>query len=404
MWNQHEIYNRDKLYKEVWAESVIKVAKHYGVSDVAIAKVCRKMHIPVPGRGYWSKVNSGKKLKRTPLPKYKDCPKVQRKFSKPDKIEDEEFLRLVPEALILEEKLIQKESEMKIEFDSAVRITNKYVQATKRNLKESSKDISKTYGYGRCYSNNDEAFEVSIGPNNIQRALAILQTLCNALTARRYSIDLKPNKKKQQYQYGYQQRERHPVYAIVLDAYISFKISERSIRHEIPEKDREYSYERYEYEPSGKLCFELIDSPYGNNIRSKWQDGKKTKIEDNLNDIIINMIKFATMLKEREAKAAKQREIWKIEEIKRREREKHEKIDKARVEHLIKESKRLVKFNQIKDYIEVIVAEGKQRLGDDYPDSDFSKWFEWAESFLEKNSPENWELPRFDLSEKFRFF
>ncbi len=36
-----EIYEREKLYEEVWAEPVKIVAQSYGVSDVALAKTCR---------------------------------------------------------------------------------------------------------------------------------------------------------------------------------------------------------------------------------------------------------------------------------------------------------------------------------------------------------------------------
>jgi hypothetical protein len=32
-----------------------KAASEYGVSDVALGKICRKLYIPVPGRGYWNK-------------------------------------------------------------------------------------------------------------------------------------------------------------------------------------------------------------------------------------------------------------------------------------------------------------------------------------------------------------
>ena len=39
--------NREELYEQVWSEPVTKVALRYGVSHVAIAKVCRKLSIPV---------------------------------------------------------------------------------------------------------------------------------------------------------------------------------------------------------------------------------------------------------------------------------------------------------------------------------------------------------------------
>jgi hypothetical protein len=63
MYN-NEAWNREKLYKEVWAEPLTPVAKRYNMSDVAIAKACRKLKTPLPGRGYWARVAAGKKTNR----------------------------------------------------------------------------------------------------------------------------------------------------------------------------------------------------------------------------------------------------------------------------------------------------------------------------------------------------
>jgi hypothetical protein len=62
-------YNRETLYQEVWSSPTRDVAKKYGVSDVALGKTCKKLLIPLPGRGYWNKVSAGKRVpKRPPLP------------------------------------------------------------------------------------------------------------------------------------------------------------------------------------------------------------------------------------------------------------------------------------------------------------------------------------------------
>jgi len=61
-------YNREKLYEEVWSKPVVDVAVHYGVSDVAIHKICRALNVPVPPRGYWAKIRAGDKIKKEPLP------------------------------------------------------------------------------------------------------------------------------------------------------------------------------------------------------------------------------------------------------------------------------------------------------------------------------------------------
>jgi len=66
---KHNTYNREKLYKEVWAKPVVKVAEQYGVSDVAIHKICKKLNVPTPPLGYWAKVSAGAKVPKTPLPK-----------------------------------------------------------------------------------------------------------------------------------------------------------------------------------------------------------------------------------------------------------------------------------------------------------------------------------------------
>ena len=48
------VYAREDLFRQVWDEPVTHVAKRIGISDVALAKICRSMGIPLPGRGYWA--------------------------------------------------------------------------------------------------------------------------------------------------------------------------------------------------------------------------------------------------------------------------------------------------------------------------------------------------------------
>jgi hypothetical protein len=45
-------YRRQDLYDQVWTEPIHEVAKRYGISDVALAKICKKLDIracdPIP--------------------------------------------------------------------------------------------------------------------------------------------------------------------------------------------------------------------------------------------------------------------------------------------------------------------------------------------------------------------
>ena len=37
-----------------------EVATRFGISDVGLAKACRRANIPLPARGYWAKTQAGK--------------------------------------------------------------------------------------------------------------------------------------------------------------------------------------------------------------------------------------------------------------------------------------------------------------------------------------------------------
>lgn len=46
---------REDLYELVWSKPITELAKDFGLSDVALAKRCRRLGVPVPGRGYWAR-------------------------------------------------------------------------------------------------------------------------------------------------------------------------------------------------------------------------------------------------------------------------------------------------------------------------------------------------------------
>lgn len=59
---------RSQLYELVWAQPATMIAKHLGVSDVWISKVCKRANIPKPPPGYWRAIAVGKAVKRPALP------------------------------------------------------------------------------------------------------------------------------------------------------------------------------------------------------------------------------------------------------------------------------------------------------------------------------------------------
>lgn len=61
-------YDRNTLYEEVWNSPMVQVARRYGISDVMLKKVCSKLDVPTPPRGYWAKVAAGKRPQVPELP------------------------------------------------------------------------------------------------------------------------------------------------------------------------------------------------------------------------------------------------------------------------------------------------------------------------------------------------
>jgi hypothetical protein len=98
-------WSREALYKEVWAEPVTTVAKRYGVSGNAIAKVCKKLRIPQPGRGYWAKKEHGYSVRQVALPLMKEVPTLWQPEPKPA----QEKVPVDPELELIDQRLMKGE-------------------------------------------------------------------------------------------------------------------------------------------------------------------------------------------------------------------------------------------------------------------------------------------------------
>jgi len=63
--------SRERLYQEVWAEPMTTVAQRYNVSSSFLARICTRLNVPRPPRGYWAMFAVGRKMKQPPLPTVK---------------------------------------------------------------------------------------------------------------------------------------------------------------------------------------------------------------------------------------------------------------------------------------------------------------------------------------------
>ena len=47
--------SREELHQLVWEFPGTHLAKRFGISDVALAKICRRLDVPRPPPGWWAR-------------------------------------------------------------------------------------------------------------------------------------------------------------------------------------------------------------------------------------------------------------------------------------------------------------------------------------------------------------
>jgi len=79
-WKQMS-FDREALFEAVWKEPIAKLAKQYSISDVGLRKICVALDVPVPPRGYWTKLAHNKAPARPALLPSAVSPRYTRTYS-----------------------------------------------------------------------------------------------------------------------------------------------------------------------------------------------------------------------------------------------------------------------------------------------------------------------------------
>ena len=79
-WKQMN-FDREALFEPGSKEPITKLAKQYSISDVGLRKICVALDVPVPPRGYWTKLAHGKASARPDLPPSDVSPRYTRTYS-----------------------------------------------------------------------------------------------------------------------------------------------------------------------------------------------------------------------------------------------------------------------------------------------------------------------------------
>jgi len=140
---------REDLYELAWSKPMCELAKDFGISDVALAKRCKRLGIPVPGRGYWARVDAGQTPYRPKLPSREPQWHDQRALTVATSddtpsidVSSEDAASDISDAAWLAERTAFEEiPENRIEVPDVTRIWNSVIRAVRDELETAASEM-----------------------------------------------------------------------------------------------------------------------------------------------------------------------------------------------------------------------------------------------------------------------
>lgn len=398
MWDEYEVVllTRQELYDQVWTTPMKLLAPKWNLSDVGLAKICKRHKIPRPSLGYWAKKQNGKRVQKTPLPAVKDeqlntvrieVVKVKRTFKR--QIIDEEIAQLIRR---------EAQPEWAITVDENLEIRHPFLKASTKYLEGQPLD---KYGRISPKPKNPERcepyFRMDVSPPNVTRALRILQAFTTAMEARGYELKVK---------------HRSP-YFDVMGTEFRMTVREHCIRTRRPHDPLDYRLthlERYKYTLTGNLIL-WANYSASTGCDSEIRDTKETQIESRLNEMIVGLFRVVNRNRIREIERRRQENIEaqerkieaqrkEIEAQQRAEQELKRRTKRVRVRRLHQLTKRWETHKRLKAFVDAVRASVESRSSEIDPET--VKWLEWADGYLAKLNPlcDGESLPVYALTDE----
>jgi hypothetical protein len=327
--------SRQELYDLVWSEPVHSLAPRLGVSDVWLARVCRAADIPLPPRGYWAKIRSGKTVKRVLLrglkPDVSEQVIVRSIFSRPR-----------PRALD-EEVKVRMSASPPIAIPEQLRRPHPFVTATRLKAKaERPRDD------GRIYVRSEPGvFPLRVSRDAVGRALRLLQAICDETARRHWEVKSLPADRYREATGGTIAIGRHTYPISIEERTEAVPFTEEDVRRWRANRPSwiqadEPSPQERRRRPTGELAL-LIPSSWDGS-RGRWADGKRSRLDEKLAE-------FSATLEVRAAADEVRYQRAEQARIEREAQERVARIEKARVERLDRELAATRHAEDIRSYV-----------------------------------------------------
>jgi hypothetical protein len=365
--------NRSELYQLVWREPMARLAKSFGLSDVGLAKICRKYDIPRPPRGYWAKKQHGYQPRQIPLPKREKDDEIEMRDSTPATASQpnlcDETTQLVA---------VEQQKEMRIDVAETLHGAHELVRQANQDLQ-----AARTDEQGIIVRPEKLVLDISTTKHTLRRALLIMAALLKALEKRGYSVEAGP-------------------VVTIMGTGVRFGISEQLDTKREPADDDDldgpytFRFNRFKDKrtPSGRLTLKINSGGYWlNGCRHTWRDTDKRKLENRLNQFVAGLVETAARIKQHEEEERKREELRRQAELRRQEearqlaeKRKQFKLEKARVDALLQQAKDWRLSHDVRALVEA-VREAHSASGPISPDTEIAQWIDWATRQADRLDP-----------------
>lgn len=370
-----QLWNRDELYEDVWSQPLISLVPKYGVSAVAIGKTCRKLQVPLPGRGYWAKKAHGHPVTRKPLPKVSDVPRIVR-YQRPTIVNTLPSPPPKPEFPV--------EDEDKIEIDRIDRmlsagafIVKKPRKALRHPLIVAARNILHRASVSKAILQtpwNGSCLDIRVSKASLGRALATMAAIIAVLEENGVKVKVASCDKP----WGGRSIETG---ATILGEKIQFGISER-IRHmrvpdtaAAPDAAGRPRFVRH-YEATGELSIQVFSN--SNYFTTIWRDTKQTKVESHVPECVASMMKIAVEYRRNTAKRLQEELFKKLRWEELRQLKTLVDAEENRIQRLEQGADDWHRARAIREYILALVDCRKEQGKELGPDTALGRWVTWA--------------------------
>jgi hypothetical protein len=365
-------FTRQELYDLVWSEPMSQLAKRFGVSDVGLSKACRRAAIPVPERGFWAKRQAGKPTVQQALPPrgpgMHDEVEVGGGTSWSYSTSEEELVGgegAAPPVFSEDTDDLAARVRKMVGKVTVPKTLAKPHRLIARLVEDDEHRRETQQNSPHAWSWDNPVFDSPLE----RRRLRILNATFLALSR----CGMKP---------AVRGREARELSAQIGLSYVSFTLDRVTKRRQPAGADfaKDKSRER--------LRFQIVTRPGATDVRRSWEDSDGTKLEDQLDDIVVQLI-IAGELQYREL--VQSRYQWRLErkaeleeeERRRKEeedrlkRERQVKAQRERLERLFNEASALRKAGEIRAYVEA-VWEASALARSPLPQERLQNWIAWA--------------------------